>query len=384
MTDQGHDLNEQTPVYVRLQQHLDDLPGGFPATEDGVELRILRRLFTPVEAELACHLTLIPEEARVIAHRAKAPVAEVSERLAGMAKKGLVFSIHQEDASPRYQAAQFVVGIYEYQLDKMDEGFVRDVEAYWDTLFNPEVWQAAPQARTIPVGKSVTYTPEVLAYEQAESLLKGHDRIAVASCVCRQEQKLIGEGCDKPAETCLSFDSGADFYVRNRMGRYISEEEASEIIALANEAGLVLQPSNSKKASFICACCGCCCGILRNLKRYPQPATLVAGAFRAQLDDAACVGCGICAERCQMEALTIADGRAHLDPGRCIGCGLCVTTCPTAALTLARKPPAEQPHVPQDIARTMLRLAQVRGRLGPVELGKLALQSLHDRIVAKR
>ena len=45
------DLMDQD-IYQRLAQHLDNLPGGFPPTESGVELRILRRLFTPEEAEL--------------------------------------------------------------------------------------------------------------------------------------------------------------------------------------------------------------------------------------------------------------------------------------------------------------------------------------------
>ena len=53
-------------IYQRLAKHLDKLPGGFPATESGVELRLLRRLFTPEQAELAPYLTLIPEETRVV------------------------------------------------------------------------------------------------------------------------------------------------------------------------------------------------------------------------------------------------------------------------------------------------------------------------------
>ena len=40
-------------IYQKLARHLDNLPGGFPPTETGVELRILRRLFTPEQAELA-------------------------------------------------------------------------------------------------------------------------------------------------------------------------------------------------------------------------------------------------------------------------------------------------------------------------------------------
>ena len=60
-----------TDVYQKLARYLDDLPGGFPATTTGVELRLLRRLFTPEQAELALHLTLLAEEPRVIARRAK-------------------------------------------------------------------------------------------------------------------------------------------------------------------------------------------------------------------------------------------------------------------------------------------------------------------------
>ena len=37
-------------VYEKLAQHLDNLPPGYPRTESGVEMRILRRLFTPKEA----------------------------------------------------------------------------------------------------------------------------------------------------------------------------------------------------------------------------------------------------------------------------------------------------------------------------------------------
>ena len=56
-------------IYNKLAQHLDNLPGGYPATESGIELRILKRLFTPEEAEIAVHLTLMPESAAAIAQR---------------------------------------------------------------------------------------------------------------------------------------------------------------------------------------------------------------------------------------------------------------------------------------------------------------------------
>jgi hypothetical protein len=48
------DRNEQ--AYVRLQKHLDRQPIGFPATRSGAELKILKHIFTPQEAEIACCL----------------------------------------------------------------------------------------------------------------------------------------------------------------------------------------------------------------------------------------------------------------------------------------------------------------------------------------
>ena len=63
--------------YRRLAEHLDRLPGGFAPSETGGELRLLATLFTPQEAELAVHLTLDREPARVIAERARLPIAEV-------------------------------------------------------------------------------------------------------------------------------------------------------------------------------------------------------------------------------------------------------------------------------------------------------------------
>ena len=93
-------------IYQRLAKHLDNLPGGFPSTDNGIELRILRRLFTPEEAELSMYLTLIDEEPRVIARRAKITTEEATQRLEEMAKRGLIFRMEPEveDRPFRYMA----------------------------------------------------------------------------------------------------------------------------------------------------------------------------------------------------------------------------------------------------------------------------------------
>ena len=65
-------MKEET--YRRLAEHLDRLPGGFAPSETGADLRLLQRLFTPEEAELATHLTVEREEAEVIARKAGLPL----------------------------------------------------------------------------------------------------------------------------------------------------------------------------------------------------------------------------------------------------------------------------------------------------------------------
>lgn len=370
-------------VYHKLAKHLDDLPGGFPSTEDGVELRILEHIFTPEQAELALHTTLIPEGPKVIARRAKLPVPEAAERLAEMAGRGLIFSIEFTDQDPMYMAASYAVGIWEYQVDSLNPGLIHDMNDYLPTFVDLESWQRAPQLRTIPVGRSVEAGARVLSYESAEELIRAQSKLWLAPCICRREHRMVGEGCDKPEESCLVFGMGAYYYERRGIGREISVDECLEVIKRADEAGLVLQPNNAQKLNNLCCCCGCCCQVLIYLKKHPNPASVVSTPFTIAHDQEACVACGVCVERCQMEAIEETDDGVAVHAHRCIGCGLCVSTCPSDALKLVRKPNSSQPYVPANMMESHLRLAKARGKLSGPKLLKMSLRSKWDRYLAK-
>lgn len=362
-------------IYKKLAQHLDNLPGGFPATESGVELRILRRLFTPEEAKLALHLTLFPEESRAIARRAKLDPDDAAQRLEEMAKKGLIFRIAPEDRPALYMASQYVIGIWEYHVNDLDPELIQDMNEYLPTLFNLDTWKKAPQLRTVPVGQSIDAQMEILPYEKTEEIIRGHKKAVVAPCICRREHTMVGKGCKKPEESCLIFGWAAEYYEKNGMGRVIDQQEVLDILKKADEAGLVLQSSNSQKIVNICCCCGCCCQVLKNFKRHPKPASLVSSPFIAAANPETCEGCGVCIDRCQMEALSIEEDKVVLKIDRCIGCGLCVPTCPTESLTLKRKPESEQSDVPQTWKDTMINLSRVRGKLRPLSMAKMLLKS---------
>ncbi len=357
-------MRKSEDVYRRLARFLDELPAGFPPAESGVELRILRRLFSEDEAELALRLTLIAEPAASVAARAGLTAEEARRRLDEMSRKGLIYGHTGRDGVRRYSANQFVIGIWEYQVGRLDPDLVRDMDGYMPTLLARGPWRSTPQLRTVPVMKAIPVRHEVLAHEKAAELLRGRDRFLIAPCICRRERSLVGLGCGKMEEACLIMGGGVDYYLDNGIGREIDRDEALTLLKRADAEGLVLQPSNAKRISNICMCCGCCCGVLRTIKAQPRPAEYVASPFRAELSSDPCRDCGVCLLRCPMGALTRdGEGKIALAAERYIGCGLCVSTCPNGRLALARKPEAEQREVPATFVRTYIDMARRRGKL---------------------
>ncbi len=352
-------MTDTDRVYKSLAEHLNKLPAGFPPTPGGVELRILRRLFAPEEAELAQLLTLRPERPEGIAARCGMNPMDLSAKLESMARKGLIFRIRKGEEN-RYMAAQFVIGIWEYHVNDLDPDLIRDVNEYLPYFFHPDQRGSTPQLRTIPISKALPSEQAVMPYERGRELIGGQELIVVAPCICRKEHAIMGEGCDGPMESCLVFGVAAQYYVDNGLGRVIDRAEALAILDMAEKKGLVLQPSNAQKVVNLCTCCSCCCQILKNLKAVPNPAHYVASNYHAEVDGEHCVGCETCLDRCPMGAIQIQEGVAMVGQNRCIGCGLCVPTCPELAIQLKAKPEGERKVPPGSLSETMRIVASER------------------------
>jgi len=84
----------------------------------------------------------------------------------------------------------------------------------------------------------------------------------------------------------------------------------------------------------ICNCCACCCGAM-HAWRNGIPMVISSG-YVSQVDEGLCIGCGICADFCQFEAITVTDGVALVDEDICMGCGVCVSKCDQGAPSLVR------------------------------------------------
>ena len=344
-------------IYRALQEHLDNLPDGFSPAKDGKDIQLLKKLFSLEEAELAINLSLTKEDAETIASKINLPKKMVEQRLESMAKKGLIFSTEIEGRM-FYQAAPWVIGIYEFQVNRLDDEFLENMYDYYKQRIDVPRSETIPQLRTIPINQSIDSKLDVLPYEKVDEIINAHTKFGVAPCICRTKEKMLGRGCDAPIETCLLFGDFADFYARTGRGRLIEKAEVKKLLEEANKANLVLNPTNSRFVSAICCCCGDCCGILRGLQSEPKPAEAVASSFIVQYDPETCLGCGICVNRCQMQAITIDEPRVNVNSDRCIGCGLCVSTCPVNALSLVRKPESLLKEIPQTFYDTWVKISQ--------------------------
>jgi len=101
--------------YLKLREYLDHFPIGYPKTSTGIEIKILKRLFTEQEAKVAIYLNPIPEKISRIARRAGLERKELEEILDSMSRKGLIFRVHR-GGNTLYNSAPFMIGLYEYSV----------------------------------------------------------------------------------------------------------------------------------------------------------------------------------------------------------------------------------------------------------------------------
>ncbi len=351
-------------TFKQLRERLNFYSIGFPDTATGIELKILRELFTEAEAALFLSLSHGLEKPESISQRIGRPLPDVADQLEDMAGRGLLFRVKKGE-SVRYAAIPFVHGLFEFQVSRLNRNLSELLEEYFQEGFLDSFNKSRGTfLRTIPVHKSLDASRNVTAFDDAIEILKKMNQIVVTECICRKQKGLIDQSCDKPVETCFMFGAMGQYYLDNRMGRKIDINEAVQILSDAQAAGLVTQPATAQNPGGMCNCCGDCCGVLRALNQHPRPSEIVFSNYIAALEPESCIGCQTCLERCQMNALTMNDqDRAEINPDRCIGCGLCVTTCPSGALSLTLKSGDQFRVPPVTGTEQMTAMAKARGLL---------------------
>ncbi|MBT8398710.1 MAG: 4Fe-4S binding protein [Gemmatimonadetes bacterium] len=365
-------------VYRRLQEHIDNMPIAYPATESGVEIRLLEHLFTPEEAEMALHLSAVPEPVEKIHRRAKKDginYGDLKKGLRRLAKKGAIIGVRIK-GEPAYSKAMLAIGMFEFQAGRITKEYHEDFRQYMDEGFAEAIFtKKTGQMRTIPINEEVLPERRIGTHDGAKELvMNSQGPFAVIPCVCRDGMDLEESSCQQTEirETCLLMGDFADKIVGTGVGKALTKEEMVGMLDRAHEVGMVIQPQNTQDPHFICCCCGCCCAVLTTAKKLPRPAEYFDANYFAEVDEDLCTECRICSDRCQMDAIAFNGGPSQVDLMQCIGCGLCISTCPEGAIQLYEKADVKTPPRTQDA----LYLQIMRERIGSLGIAKLAAKKV--------
>ncbi|MBQ2697868.1 MAG: 4Fe-4S binding protein [Clostridia bacterium] len=163
-------------------------------------------------------------------------------------------------------------------------------------------------------------------------------------CLCREANDC---GAFPHDLGCLFLGEAAKAVVKHELGRQFTYEEACARVDEAARVGLMGQAvwieveqmlwgvRNDLMDDFveICFCCPCCCiamRLARNATAAERHRFHPAG-WTAVPDRTKCTGCRACVtgpNGCPVEAITFGeDGRVQIDQEACVGCGICRARC---------------------------------------------------------
>ena len=330
-------------IYRKLAKVLDTLPNGFPVTESGLEIKLLEKIFTPEEADLFCDLRLSFETPIQVAERTGRPLEGLDDLLTRMwREKGQIQGV-ELGPTRVFKMLPWVIGIFEMQVDRMDEELAQLCNEYYEHFGKQFFAQGPRLMRTIPIEQDATPSQQTLSYDRVSGIIEAGHSFAVNDCVCKKEERLLGNACKYPLEVCLAVAPVPNLFEHHPWGRPITKKEAYAVLDKAEDAGLVHLTSNVENGhAFICNCCGCCCGVLKGINKLGM-SDVINADFYSEIDADLCTSCGDCADGvCQVSAISEGEEAYRVDRRLCIGCGVCIDTCDFVAIELKRKPEAER------------------------------------------
>ena len=168
-------------------------------------------------------------------------------------------------------------------------------------------------------------------------------RFILHKCLCRSL-----EPCRRyPQEIgCLFLGEGAK-EIDPSLGREATVEEALAHHRKALALGLIpmagklrwdslwLGVKQADQLLTICHCCDCCCyfKLYRLLAQEAAKGLQKLEGLEVRVAAQKCDGCGICVERCFIQAMTLKEGKALVGE-TCRGCGRCAIVCPKQAVKI--------------------------------------------------
>jgi ferredoxin len=357
-------------------------------------MKILRLLFSPADASIAKQLPTSPMPLETLSKGLDIPHDDLESRLTDMAQRGLVLDL--ERYGRRYFALPpVVVGFFEFTfmrtrddlpmevLARLYEEYMREDDRFARSIFQGEtqVGRSLVREESLPdaIGSSV------LDWERASRIIQSARCLAISLCACRHKAAHLGQACEAPMKTCLSFNTAAEMLIRQNIAEATTVRDAMAVLEESKAHGLVQIGDNVQRdVGYLCNCCSCCCGMIQAIRTFDIRNAIVTSNWSMEIDKTKCTGCGKCITVCPLDAISFTESapgekRAKCEEDLCLGCGVCYQACNHGAISM--KPRPERVFTPETVYDRMIAMAIERGKLADLIFS--APQSLSHRALGR-
>jgi NAD-dependent dihydropyrimidine dehydrogenase PreA subunit len=363
----GH-LTGKEEILRELRGRLHQNPVGLPEHVSVYE--ILSLLFTEKEAEVGAKFPFGVVTLETLQKAVGKDEGELQGILNGMIKKGLVMT-NKKDGETRYLLSPGFPGFFEFTFMRTDSALPlkRIAELMQVYKNSPEFIQEFFSPGTSR-GRAFLYTDalpqvrsEVLSFQSASEYIKMAGKGSLGRCYCRHEASHLGKNCSAPMDDiCMTLGKASDFLVEQGFGRRASVEELLDALKRAEDYGLVHIGDNVlDQTTFICNCCGCCCGFLQGITEHHLRHAVTTTHFIAIPNFDECNGCEECKDRCQIQAIRMEGDYPVVDQEFCLGCGVCAHFCPSGSMKMQEREKKVIP--PRTFKELTVRLMKEKGRM---------------------
>ncbi|MDD4649351.1 MAG: 4Fe-4S binding protein [Desulfoplanes sp.] len=339
--------------YDSLVDRINRFPQGAPPSP--LLYKILHILFSEQDAALVAKLPIKPFHTDQAAKIWDMPPAQAQNILDQLSGRALLVDIEEPDGRSVYVLPPPMAGFFEFSMMRtrgdIDQHLLAQLFYEYCNEEEDFIKNLFVQGET-QLGRVFVHEPvlskendaHVLDYERASEVIRSSPKMGISTCYCRSKMQHMGRACDAPLDICMTFNASAGSLIKHGFARSVDVKEGLDLLDQAYEHNLVQFGENCRQGvNFICNCCGCCCEAMLAAKRFGLLHPLHTTNFMPEIDYEKCITCGICVERCPVEAMGLVSANDSKHPKKkkplintelCLGCGICARNCPEKAIRM--------------------------------------------------